>query len=488
MDEAGSALRMEIDSMPIELDQMKRAQMKLEIEVRALKKEKDEDSKERLKKIKKEIAELKEKSREMEIQWKTEKDIISKIRQFQKDIDSLKGKADIAERKGDLQKAAEIRYDKVPGLEKEIKAQQIKLTGVQKKRQILKEEVTTEDVAKVVSRWTGIPIYKMLEAETARLSRTEDELKKRIIGQDDAISIIANAIRRSRAGISEENKPIGSFMFMGPTGVGKTELALALAEFIFNDEDAIVRLDMSEYMERHTVSKILGAPPGYVGYEEGGQLAEIVRRRPYSVILFDEIEKAHPEVFNILLQILDRGRLTDAKGRLVNFKNTIIIMTSNVGSEYLQKMAEFGFAHTGSAKKRKHEETKERIMSALKSQFRPEFLNRLDEIIVFNSLGPEEVRNIVDLQIAIVEERLKDKKIKINVTIAAKKLLGEKGFDPDFGVRPLKRTIQHLVLDPLAKMIVDGVIKEGSKVKIDVKGKEITIKPNTIRKRQTVKV
>ncbi len=488
MDEAGSALRMEIDSMPIELDQMKRKQIKLEIEVRALKKEKDLDSKERLRNIKKEIAELKEKSREMEIQWKTEKEIISKIRKSQKEIDSSKGEADIAERKGNLQKAAEIRYGKIPKLEKEIKEQQKKLVEVQKKRQILKEEVTPEDVAKVVSRWTGIPVYKMLEEETAKLSRMEDELKKRIIGQDEALAIVANAIRRSRAGIAEENKPIGSFMFMGPTGVGKTELGLALAEFMFNDEDSIIRLDMSEYMEKHTVSKIIGSPPGYVGHEEGGQLTEIVRRRPYSVILFDEIEKAHPEVFNILLQVLDRGRLTDAKGRLVNFKNSIIVMTSNVGSEYLQKMAEFGFTHKGTAKKRKQEETKERILDALKEQFRPEFLNRLDEIVVFNALGPEQVREIVDLQLNMVEKRLADKKIKINVSNPARKVLAEKGFDPDFGVRPLKRTIQHLILDPLAKMIVDNQIKEGSKVKVDVKGKEIIIKPIAVRKKQVVKV
>jgi len=488
MDEAGSSLRMEIDSMPIELDQMKRRQMKLEIEVRALKKEKDPDSKERLKAIKKEIAELKEESREMEIQWKMEKDIISKIRQFQKEIDSLKADADIAERKGDLQKAAEIRYGKIPKKEKEIKEQKKKLIEIQKKRQILKEEVTPEDVAKVVSRWTGIPVYKMLEEETAKLSKMEDELRKRVIGQDEAISIVANAIRRSRAGISEENKPIGSFMFMGPTGVGKTELALALAEFMFNSEDAIVRLDMSEYMERHTVSKIIGSPPGYVGYEEGGQLTEIIRRRPYSVVLFDEIEKAHPEVFNILLQILDRGRLTDAKGRLVNFKNSIIILTSNVGSEHLQKMAEFGFTHRGEAKKRKQEETRERILSALKEQFRPEFLNRLDEIITFNSLGREEVREIVDLQIRIVEKRLESKKIKIDVSDQAKNLLAEKGFDPDFGVRPLKRTIQQLVLDPLAKMMVEGRIKEGDRVKIDIKGKEIIVRPIVKKERQAVRV
>jgi ATP-dependent Clp protease ATP-binding subunit ClpB len=303
----------------------------------------------------------------------------------------------------------------------------------------------------------------------------EQELRKRVIGQDEAITIVSNAIRRNRAGISEENKPIGSFVFLGPTGVGKTELALSLAEFMFNTEDAIVRLDMSEYMEKHTVSKIIGSPPGYVGYEEGGQLTEIIRRRPYSVILFDEIEKAHPEVFNILLQILDRGRLTDAKGRLVNFKNTIIILTSNVGSEMLQQMAEFGFTHSGEAKQRKQEETKARISSALKEQFRPEFLNRLDEIIIFNGLGLEEVRKIVDLQISKVEERLKTKKIKINVSVAARNFLAEKGFDPDYGVRPLKRKVQQLVLDPLAKMIVEGKIKDKDKVKVDVKNNVLTV-------------
>jgi ATP-dependent Clp protease ATP-binding subunit ClpB len=476
MDEAASALRMEIDSMPIELDQAKRKQMKLEIEARALKSETDIDSKDKLKVIKKEIAELKEQSSEMEIQWKTEKEIISKIRNNQKEIEKLKQEADISERNGNLEKVAELRYGKIPHIELETKNQQKKLQEIQKKRSILKEEVGPEDVAKVISRWTGIPVFKMLEEETAKLSHMEDELKKRVLGQDEAISIISNAIRRSRAGISEENKPIGSFMFLGPTGVGKTELALALAEFMFNTEDAIVRLDMSEYMEKHTVSKIIGSPPGYVGYEEGGQLTEIIRRRPYSVILFDEIEKAHPEVFNILLQILDRGRLTDAKGRLVNFKNTIVILTSNVGSEVLQQMAEFGFTHSGREKEQKQEEIKSRIMDSLKNQFRPEFLNRLDEIIIFNGLGKEEVRKIVNLQLHIIEERLKSKKIKITVSALAKDFLTEKGFDPDYGVRPLKRKIQQLVLDPLAKMIVDGKVKNGDKIKVDAEKEKIVIK------------
>lgn len=489
MDEAASALRMEIDSMPAELDQMKRREMKLEIEVKALKKEKDPESKERLKALKKEIAELGEKSKELEVQWKTEKDIISKIRESQKEIDSSKQKAEIAERKGELQKVAEFRYGKIPDIEKEIKVQQGKLTQIQKKRQILKEEVTEEDVAGVVSRWTGIPVAKMLQEETVKLSKMEDILKKRVIGQNEAISVVSNAIRRSRTGIAEEDKPIGSFIFMGPTGVGKTELALALAEFMFGEESAIIRLDMSEYMEKHAVSKMIGSPPGYIGYEEGGQLTEMVRRRPYSIILLDEIEKAHPEVFNILLQILDRGHLTDAKGRKVNFKNSIVIMTSNIGSEYLQKMAEFGFAKSTETKKR-IETQRDKVLDALKDHFKPEFLNRLDEIVVFNGLGPKEVANIVDLQLDIVAKRLEDKRVKIMVSAAAKKILAQRGFDPQFGARPLKRTIQQMILDPLAKSMVEDKVQPGAKVKVDVVGKEVSIKipkPKTPKK-ATVKV
>ena len=482
MDEAASALRMEIDSMPAELDQMKRRTMQLEIEAKALKKEKDPDSKERLKGIKKEIAELGEKSKELEVQWKTEKDIISKIRESQKEIDSLKQKADIAERKGELQKVAEFRYGKIPELEKEIKNQQNKLTKIQKKRQILKEEVTEEDVAKVVSRWTGIPVAKMLQEETVKLSKMENILKQRVIGQDKAISVVSNAIRRSRTGIAEEDKPIGSFIFMGPTGVGKTELALALAEFMFGDENAIIRLDMSEYMEKHAIAKMIGSPPGYVGYEEGGQLTEMVRRRPYSIVLLDEIEKAHPEVFNILLQILDRGRLTDAKGRMVNFKNSIVIMTSNLGSEHLQKMAEFGFAKSG---ERRVEIQRDKVLDALRDHFKPEFLNRLDEVVVFNGLGPKEVASIVDLQLELVAKRLEDKKIKIMVSAPAKKILTQRGFDPQFGARPLKRSIQQLILDPLAKLMVENKVQSGAKVKVDGAGKEIAIKvpkPRTPKK------
>jgi len=466
MDEAASALRMEIDSMPAELDQMKRTQMKLEIEARALKKEKDPESKQRLRAIKKEIAELKEKTKELEMQWKAEKEIISNIRESQKEIDSLKQKAEIAERKGELQKVAEFRYGKIPELEKEIKAQQKKLAQIQKKRQILKEEVKEEDVAKIVSRWTGIPVAKMLQEETVKLSKMEDILKKRVVGQDRAISVVSNAIRRSRTGIAEEDKPIGSFIFMGPTGVGKTELALALAEFMFGDENAIIRLDMSEYMEKHAIAKMIGSPPGYVGYEEGGQLTEMIRRRPYSIILLDEIEKAHPEVFNILLQILDRGRLTDAKGRIVNFKNSIVIMTSNIGSEHLQKMAEFGFTKTTDTKKQVQTQ-KDKVLDALKDHFKPEFLNRIDEIVVFNALGPKEVAKIVDLQLKRVAKRLENKKIKIFVSAAAKK---------KFGARPLKRAIQQMILDPLAKLMVEEKVQSGTKVKVDVANKQIAIK------------
>ncbi len=482
MDEAASGLRMEIDSMPTELDQMKREKMKLDIEIKALKKEKDPDSRERRRTLKRNLAELKEKSRELEIQWKAEKDIISKIRDLQKEIDSLKQKAEIAERKGELQEVAEIRYGKIPEMQKDIKTQQKKLSKVQSERQILKEEVTEEEVAQIVSRWTGIPVAKMLQEESVKLSKMEAILKKRVIGQGKAISVVSNAIRRSRTGIAEEDKPIGSFVFMGPTGVGKTELALALAEFMFGNESAIIRLDMSEYMEKHATAKMIGSPPGYVGHDEGGQLTEMVRRRPYSIILLDEIEKAHPEVFNILLQILDRGRLTDAKGRKVDFKNTIIVMTSNIGSEYLQKIAEFGFAKTSNAQRRVQTQ-KDKVRDALKDHFKPEFLNRLDEIVVFNGLGEKEVEKIVNLQLKEVSQRLRDKKIKIHVSAKAKKILAKRGFDPQFGARPLKRVIQRLILDPLAKLMVEEKANPGDKIKVDVVNKEIKLEVSKPRKR-----
>ncbi|MEK7627034.1 MAG: AAA family ATPase, partial [Patescibacteria group bacterium] len=476
IDEATAALKMEIDSMPQELDHLKRQIMKLEIEKKALSKENDKSVKEILEGIEKQLADLKEKSKALEAQWNNEKAVIVKIREAQKQEEKLKMEAEIAERKSDLSKVAEIRYGKIPSLKKEIKSSEIKLRKLQVGRRILKEEVTEEDIAVVVARWTGIPMVKMLEEESEKLAKMEDSLRKRIIGQNKAVEIISNAVRRNRVGIAEENRPIGSFMFLGPTGVGKTELAKALAGFMFNSDQAIVRVDMSEYMEKHSVSRMIGSPPGYIGYEEGGQLTEIIRRKPYSVILFDEIEKAHPEVFNILLQVLDNGCLADAKGRKVNFKNTIIIMTSNVGSDLLREMATLGFNEgRETSKEVKEEDIKDKIMSALRSNFKPEFLNRLDEIIIFSSLGKKEIEQIVDLQLVFVSERLAKKKIKIEVSLAAKKYLAEKGYDPNFGARPLKRLIQTEILDKLAIEIINGRIKDGDKIKVDAKENKIVI-------------
>jgi len=474
IDEATSALRMEIESMPDELDKLKRQEMKIEVELKALAKEKDKESKERQKKLKKELADIKEQSQELEIHWKNEKSIITKIRKHKKDIDKLKQEAEIEERKGDLQKVAEIRYGQIPQTEEEIEALQSKLADMQKQRAILKEEVTEEDIAGVVSRWTGIPVTKMLEDDLKKLADMEQELGERVIGQSEAITAVSNAIRRSRAGVGEEKRPIGSFIFMGPTGVGKTEMARALAELMFNDEEALVRVDMSEYMERHATSKMVGSPPGYVGYDEGGQLTEIIRRRPYSVVLFDEIEKAHPDVFNIMLQILDDGHVTDSKGRKVNFKNTVIIMTSNIASDVIMQMGrsgEFGFGEKGSGKagkKKKEEKMREKIMDGLKEHFKPEFLNRVDDIITFHPLEKQEIRAIVDLQLERVYARLTKKRIKLDVTDKAKNWLAKKGYDPDFGARPLKRIIQTELLDTLAMQIIKGEITEGSTVKIDV--------------------
>jgi len=474
IDEAASALRMEIDSLPAEIDDLENQKRKLEIEKEALKKEKDKDSKARLKEIEKKLADIKEKVDSWKLQWKSEKELISKIRAHKSEIDRLKSESDILEQKGELAKVAEIRYGKIPELEKKIKAEQKKLVTLQKKNPILKEEVEEEDIAKVVSRWTGIPVAKMMEGEMEKLARIEEVLKKRVIGQDEAIKAVANALRRSRAGISEENRPIGSFIFLGPTGVGKTELAKALAEFLFNDENAMIRVDMSEYMEPHSVAKITGSPPGYVGYEEGGQLTEKVRRRPYSLILFDEIEKAHPDVFNVLLQILDDGRLTDAKGRVVNFKNTVIVMTSNVGSEIIYKMQDFGFRDG----KDKHtvlreDEMKEKVMQSLREKFKPEFLNRVDEIIIFHPLGKEQIKKIIELQLEKVCQRLLQKNIKLEVNQDAEELLAKVGFDPIFGARPLKRAIQNMVLDELALRIIERKIREGDRVKIGAKNGKI---------------
>ena len=484
IDEATSALRMEIDSMPDDLDRMKRQMMKQEIEIEALKKEEDEDSKQRLLTLQEELENLREKSNELEIHWKNEKDIILQIRIAKKDIDSLKQEAEITERRGDLQKVAEIRYAQIPQKEEIIKQLEKKLTDVQKGRAILKEEVTEQDIAAVVSRWTGVPVSKMLEDEIKKLAKMEEELQSRVIGQTEAITAVSNAIRRSRAGISEEKRPIGSFIFMGPTGVGKTELAKALAGFMFNDEEAIVRVDMSEYMEKHSVSKMMGSAPGYVGYEEGGQLTEKIRRRPYSVVLFDEIEKAHPEVFNIMLQILDDGQLTDAKGRKVNFKNTVIIMTSNVGSEMIMNLSrkgELGFGDGGNKKgiMENEEVIKQKVMDSLRENFKPEFLNRIDDIIMFRPLDKEQIREIVELQIDIITKRLAKKKIAITLSKKAKDWLGEKGFDPTLGARPLKRVLQSELLDPLAMKIIEGEITSGDAVSADTKQDKLSITHTT---------
>jgi len=478
IDEATSSLRMEIDSMPSEIDELEREKRKLEIEKEAIKREKDgKDGKSRSKVIEKRLAEIGEKANKLKLQWKSEKDLIVKIRTHKSEIERLRMDSDMLERQGELSRVAEIRYGRIPDIEKKIQSEQRKLARMQSKNPILKEEVGEEDIARVVSRWTGVPVSKMLEGEMEKLAHAEEKLKMRVIGQDEAISAVSNALRRSRAGIGEENRPIGSFIFLGPTGVGKTELAKVLAGFLFNDENAMIRVDMSEYMEAHSVAKIIGSPPGYIGYEEGGQLTEKVRRRPYSLILFDEIEKAHPEVFNILLQILDDGRLTDAKGRAVNFKNTVIVMTSNVGSEIIYKMQDIGFKE----EKRKEfilkeEEMKERVLESLREKFKPEFLNRVDEIIIFHPLGTGEIKKIVDLQMNLVRKRLAERNIRMEISPAAKDLLSRLGYDPVYGARPLKRAIQNLVLDELALRIVEGKIKDGGKVKIDSDGRKIVVK------------
>ena len=471
MDEAGSALRLEMESEPKELEQIKNQIEKLEIEKRAISKEKT--SKSELKTINKTLSDLKEKYRGLELKWKSEKQVIEKIKTMKKQIDGLSFQAQTAQRKADLQKVAEIKYGRIPEILKNIKSTEKKLVELQKTHKLLKEQVNAEDVAEVVSRWTGIPVTRLIEKEAKKLEKTEKILSKQVIGQEQAITAIANAIRRSRAGISEENRPLGSFMFLGPTGVGKTWTAKCLAKFLFNDENALVRLDMSEYMEKHTVSKLLGSPPGYVGYDEGGQLTEKIRRRPYSIVLLDEIEKAHPEVFNILLQILEDGRLTDAKGRTASFKNAILIMTSNVGSEHISKMAPIGFLSKQEAKT--HEPLKQKVRQALKNAFRPEFLNRIDETIIFNYLGKSEIKKIVDLELAQVFQRLAKKRIKIKFGQQAKQVLAEKGFNPNLGARPLKRVIQKLVLDPLSLKIVAGEIQENDQIQVIIKLNKIVL-------------
>ena len=458
IDEAASRLRMEIDSKPQELDRVDRQIMQLEIEREALKKEKDKASKERLKKLEKELADLQEESRALTARWEQEKTAIESLRETKEQIEAIRHQIEEAQRQYDYRRASELQYGALDRLEKQLAEQETQLKAMQNGQQLLKEEVDSEDIAEVVSSWTGIPVSKLLEGEIEKLIKMEDRLHLRVVGQDEAITVVSNAVRRSRAGLQDPNRPIGSFIFLGPTGVGKTELARALAEFLFDDEAAMIRIDMSEYQERHTVSRLLGAPPGYVGYEEGGQLTEAVRRRPYSVVLFDEIEKAHAEVFNTLLQLLDEGRLTDGHGRTVDFKNTVVIMTSNVGTEFMD-----------GRQVQTDEQRRELVMAALRQQFRPEFLNRIDEIVIFHALTQEHLKEIVEIQVRNLKRLLAERHMEIQLTGAAKELLAEQGYDPAFGARPLKRVIQRQVQDPLALRLLQGDFGEGDKVQVDAR-------------------
>jgi ATP-dependent Clp protease ATP-binding subunit ClpB len=464
VDEAGSKLRIEIDSMPIEIDEVERRSVQLEIERQALQKEKDRASKERLDKLEKELADLKERSSAMKAEWQREKQAIGKLKEIKARIEQVRFELEQVTRQGDLTKAAELRYGTLPALERELQEEEKRMAVPDGRPRMLKEEVDEEDIAEVVSKWTGIPVSKMLEGEVEKLLRIEDRLRERVVGQDEALLNVANAVRRSRAGLGDPRRPIGSFLFMGPTGVGKTELARALAEFLFDDEKSMIRIDMTEYMEKHTVARLVGAPPGYVGYDEGGQLTEAVRRRPYAVVLFDEIEKAHHDVFNILLQVLDDGRLTDGKGRTVDFRNTVVIMTSNVASDLIMEMArrQQDFGEAG----------KERIMEALRGTFRPEFLNRIDEIVIFRALDPADIERIVDIQMRDVQKRLAERKIAIELTAEARKVLAERGYDPVFGARPLKRAIQRMIENPLAVEVLGGKFREGDHVIVDSTDRE----------------
>jgi ATP-dependent Clp protease ATP-binding subunit ClpB len=465
IDECASKLRIEIDSMPAEIDEIQRKITQSEIERQALKKETDPASRERLKKLEAELADMNDELMKMKGHWQNEKDLIQTIREIKEDQEQLNTEAQLAEREGNLARVAEIRYGKALELQKQLEEANQKLSELQQSSKMLKEEVDDEDVAEVVSRWTGIPVSKMLEGERDKLLRMEDRLHRRVIGQDEAVSAVSNAVRRARSGLQDPNRPIGSFIFMGPTGVGKTELAKALAEFIFDSDQAIVRIDMSEYMEKHSVARLIGAPPGYVGYEEGGYLTEAVRRRPYSVVLFDEIEKAHPEVFNVMLQILDDGRMTDGHGRTVDFKNTIVIMTSNVGSQWIQELV-------GADR----QEMEKRVTDALRASFKPEFLNRIDEIIIFQSLTLDEIVNVVDIQIDKLGRRLADRNIELILSDGAKAFIARQGYDPVYGARPLKRVIQQYIENPLSLEILGGRIPDGARVSAETEGDKIVFK------------
>jgi len=503
IDEAASSLRISLENKPEALADAHRKIMRLEVEKEALKKDaiSEEEAegksarpaggrsaKTRVKQIEKEVAELKEQTHELELRWKNEKQVLGDIKSIKKELETLRLEADAAEAAVNLARAAEIRYGEIPSLERELEQKQKRLKKLQSTRRILKEEINESDIASVVSNWTGIPVSRMLEEEAQKLMRIEEVLSSRVVGQNEAVQKVADAVKRSRAGIADPNRPIASFIFLGPTGVGKTELTKALAEFMFDNEKSLIRVDMSEYMEKHSVSKILGAPPGYVGHEEGGALTEVVRHRPYAVLLFDEIEKAHPEVFNVLLQVLDNGVLTDAKGRKVNFRNTIIIMTSNIGAQHIDKMEQIGFATQGSSDERNYAVAKEKVQESLKDYFRPEFLNRIDEIIIFNILSPEAVREIVSMQVKEVIERLVQKDITLVLTSAVFEYLSKEGYNPHYGARPLRRLIQDKILTKVASLMVSRGVLSGGSVTVDVKNSEFVFDVKKTGKGRTVKV
>ena len=495
IDEASSSLKIMLENKPAVLEEAHSRIMKLEIEKEALKKEvslpdrekyKEKELKNRIKEIEKEIGNLHEKTKELELKWQNEKNTVLEIRNIKKDLDIMRVEAENAEMRADLALAAEIRYGKIPSLKKDLDTKLTRLKKLQKSRRILKEEITAEDIAEVVARWTGIPLNKMLEEEREKLEKMETELGRRVVGQTEAIKRVADVIRRSRAGISDPNRPIGSFIFLGPTGVGKTELTKALGQFMFNDERAIIRVDMSEYMERHSISKLIGSPPGYVGYDEAGQLTEMVRHRPYAVVLFDEVEKAHPEVFNMLLQVIDEGRLTDGKGRIVNFKNTIIILTSNIGSQFVEKMESIGFSNKN--EREDYGQTKDKVLEALKDHFRPEFINRLDEIIVFDILSPESIREIVNLRVQVVADRLHTKGIMFKINDDAMNYLAKEGYDPHYGARPLNRLIQNKILNPVATYILSNGVKKGDTIAVSVKNGELLIDKEKGKVKSSIRV